>query len=432
MRVEGAEESTPGRIRTCDLSFRKAVLYPTELQGHAPIVGTLASVGTHFGTEAELWRLIHNLTGRGRVQQAGEDQMTERRAFALVEALVVICLAAVLLAVCLPTIQEQRRQASIKADLSNMRLIGQASAMYSGANAGRLFTFSWEAGQVPVTPNAELALACAVLNPNSPGAESRAGAIQHLDLVTHGIKDERLTPNLSTVAAGFAPYPLYNHLVLAHFVGETLPSDLFISRGDNHRTYWLNHIDEYLDDPRSSPARPPSAQTSFNQLWRWAFSSSYQVGVSHYSNDIGSTGNSPLPMTAQRATNHLSWVLPNRAGVLGHRNAAEVAFPSMKVMMFDEYDRYNATGRQFFGLDTSSSTMNFYDGHAARLATADSNYGFIPNDPTRGADTPDQPTFVYFYSPISWWDPPGAFREAVPVRYDQTRGGLQGIDYPAK
>jgi hypothetical protein len=27
-------ENTPDRIRTCDLSFRKAALYPTELRGH--------------------------------------------------------------------------------------------------------------------------------------------------------------------------------------------------------------------------------------------------------------------------------------------------------------------------------------------------------------------------------------------------------------
>ena len=26
--------NTPGRIRTCDLSFRKAALYPSELLGH--------------------------------------------------------------------------------------------------------------------------------------------------------------------------------------------------------------------------------------------------------------------------------------------------------------------------------------------------------------------------------------------------------------
>ena len=432
MRVEGAEESTPGRIRTCDLSFRKAVLYPTELQGHAPIVGTLASVGTHFGTETELWRLTHNLTGRGRVRQAGEDQMTERRAFAFVEALVVICLAAVLLAVCLPAIQEQRRQASIKADLGNMRLIGQASAMYSGANAGRLFTFSWQAGQVPVTPNAELALACAVLNPNSPSGISRAGAIQQLDLVTYGFKDERLAPRLHNVGSGFTPYPLYNHLVLARFVGESLPSDLFISRGDKHRTYWLNNIDEYLDDPASSPARPPTSSTDFVHLRRWAFSSSYMAGPSHYSNDIGSTSGSKLPQTVQRFSNQRSWVMPNQPGVLGNRNAMEVAYPSMKVMMFDDYDRYNAKGRQYFGLESSSSIMNFYDGHAARKATADANYGFWPNNPDFGADTPDEPSAQYTYQPVAGWDPMGAVNTLVPVRYDQTRGGLQGIDYPGK
>jgi len=104
----------------------------------------------------------------------------------------------------------------------------------------------------------------------------------------------------------------------------------------------------------------------------------------------------------------------------------------MKVMMYDEFDRYNAAGYQYFGLSTSSSIMNFYDGHAARLATADANYGFYPNQPDLGADTPDQPSATYFYSPISWWDPLSATTIQVPTYYDQTRGGLQGIDYPGK
>lgn len=358
--------------------------------------------------------------------------MAKIRAFALVEVLVVVCLAAVLLAVCLPTIQEQRRQTSIKADLGNMRLIGQASAMYSNANAGRLFTYSWEPGQVPVTPNARLALACAQLNPYNAASQTRAPALQHLDLVTYGFKDDRLPPDSDFVPTGTVPNISYSHLVLTQFMGESMPWDLFVSRGDKFRTYWLNNLDVYLDDPAASPARPPSASTDFVTLWRWPFSSSYQVGVSHYSNDVGSNSNWPVPRTAQRATNHRSWYMPSQQGVLGRRNAPEVAYPSMKVMMFDDFDRYNAKGRQYFGLETSSSIMNFYDGHAARIATADANFGFSPNDPTRGADTPDQPTVTYFYSPISWWDPPGAFREAVPVRYDQTRGGLQGIDYPGK
>ena len=34
LMVRAMLPSTPGRIRTCDLSFRKAALYPTELLGH--------------------------------------------------------------------------------------------------------------------------------------------------------------------------------------------------------------------------------------------------------------------------------------------------------------------------------------------------------------------------------------------------------------
>lgn len=356
--------------------------------------------------------------------------MGRARAFALVEVVVVAGLLAVLLAACLPMVQEQRRQASIKADLNSMRLIGQASAMYSSANAGRLFTFSWEPGRVPVTPNAELALACANLNPNNASSQTYAPAIQVLDLVTYGFKDDRIAPIPSNIGP-HTPYVVSNHLPLVRFMGESLPSDLFISRGDKHRTFWQNNLDAYLDDPNSSPVKPPTTSTLYNQLWRWAFSSSFTIGPSHYSNDIGSPNFTFPPLTTSRtSTSHRQWVVPNQPGVLGHRNASEVAFPSTKVMMFDDFDRYNAKGRQYFGLETASSIMNFYDGHAARLATADANYGFWPNNPDFGADTPDLPSAIYTYSPISWWDPAGATAMQVPVRYDQTRGGLQGIDFP--
>ncbi len=357
--------------------------------------------------------------------------MGRARAFALVEVVVVVGLFAVLLAACVPMLREERRQASIKADLNSMRLIGQASAMYSGANAGRLFTYSWEPGQVPVTPNKQLALACANLNPFNGSSLLRAPTLQMLDLVTYGFKDERLPPVESVVPTNTLPHIGYNNLVLAMFMGAALPSELFISRGDKHRTYWLNHLDEYLDDPASSPARPPTASTDFGSLWRYPFSSSYQVGVSHFSNDtIISIAGFPSIRTAERASNHRTWFAPTEPGVLGRRNASEIAFPSMKVMMFDEFDRYSPKGQSFFALPGASNIMNFYDGHATRLLTEDANYGFSPNDPTRGADTPDQPVVAYFYTPISWWDPPSAVRTFVPVYYDQTRGGLQGIDYP--
>lgn len=113
----------------------------------------------------------------------------------------------------------------------------------------------------------------------------------------------------------------------------------------------------------------------------------------------------------------------------GNRDTSEIAYPAQKVMLFDEFDRYTGPHGQFFGFEDSRSVMVFYDGSAGRFATSAAAYGFNPNDPDRGADTPDQPSDTYFYSPISWWDPPGSVGTIVPVRYDQTRDGLRGIDY---
>ena len=82
--------------------------------------------------------------------------------------------------------------------------------------------------------------------------------------------------------------------------------------------------------------------------------------------------------------------MPNAPGVLGSRLMNEVAHPSMKAQMFDVYDRYTGQFGQYFGLEDSRSTQVFYDGSAGRHATASANYGFYPNNPTFGADTPDE------------------------------------------
>lgn len=352
-----------------------------------------------------------------------------RRALALTELVIVLALFALLFALALPVIQDHRRHASIKADLSKLRMIAMASAMYSDASQDRLFTFSWKPGQVPVTPNTQLALANANLNTNSGADELRAAVLQQLDILTHAYKDERLPPDPALAPTGHAPHINYNHLVLNKFLNASLPNDLFISAADKHRTYWKNNLDEYLDNPIASPVRPPTGESSFLQLWRWPFSSSFQVGVSHYSNDTGNVGNPPTPRTAQRITNHRAWSMPTEPGVLANRTMNEVAFPAQKVTLFDEFDRYNANGPQYFAIEKGSNLVNFYDGHAERKPIAEANFGFWPNDPERGSTTPDQPSFFYGYNPITWWDPPGAVSRSVPAYYDQTRGGLQGIDF---
>ena len=122
--------------------------------------------------------------------------------------------------------------------------------------------------------------------------------------------------------------------------------------------------------------------------------------------------------------------MPADPGLLGRRSMSEVAFPSAKVMMFDEYDRYTGPHGQYFGLQTARSIVSFYDGHVQRLPTRESDFGFDPNQPWAGATNPDAPTITYQYLPFKGWDPFGSRSQRVAVYYDQTRDGLQGVDYP--
>lgn len=346
--------------------------------------------------------------------------MRSPRAFTLVELLFVVVVVGALLAVQAVAVSSSRDQSSVRSDIADLRLIAQASALYAEAHDDRLFTFSWKPGEVPVTSNTQLAAACAAL-PNSSSGVFRAAVYQQLDLVTRNTDFSQLEPHTSFTPTGHTPYVLYNHLVVAHFMGESLPSEAFVSAGDRARSGWLTDPNAYLDDPMSGEYLPPTTATNYNQLWRWLFSSSYMPGPSHYSNDVGSLSNTPL-RTVQRAATHRTWIMPTSMGVLGNRVVTEVAHPAQKVQMFDEYDRFTGSFGQYFGLENSSSIMVFYDGSAGRFATSRSYLGFRPNQPSLLSPS-------YRYVPNAGWDPPGAVETVVRIRYDQTRNGLQGIDF---
>ncbi|GAB5496584.1 MAG: hypothetical protein Phyf2KO_16640 [Phycisphaerales bacterium] len=353
--------------------------------------------------------------------------MRNPRAFTLVELLFVVVVVGALLAVQAVAVASSRDQSSVRSDIADLRLIAQASAIYSDTYDDRLFTFSWQPGEVPVTPNSQLAAACAAL-PTTGSNVQRAAVYQQLDLVTRNSDFPQIEPHTSFAPTAHTPYVVYNHLVLAHFMGEALPSEVFTSEGDRPRNSWQADMDAYFDDPFATHFQPPIAPGNFNNLWRWPFSSSYMTGPSHYSNDSGSLSDNP-PRTVQRGAIHRQWLMPTSVGVLGTRKINEVTHPSQKVMMFDEYDRYTGQYGQYHGLDDSRSIMVFYDGSAGRLLTAQANFGFVPNNPDFGSSNPDQPSGIYIYRPVAGWNPPDAVEVNVAARYDQTRDGLQGIDY---
>jgi len=75
-----------------------------------------------------------------------EASKGERRAFTLVELLVVIGIIAVLVGVLLPTLASARRSANSAACMSNLRQIGQTIHMYVNANKGILPYGYWNGG----------------------------------------------------------------------------------------------------------------------------------------------------------------------------------------------------------------------------------------------------------------------------------------------
>ena len=184
--------------------------------------------------------------------------MARRRAFALVELVVVVLIAVTLLAVCLPAIERNRKQASIRGDVSRLRLISQASAIYSTDFQDRLFTFSWRPGEVPVTPNSQLAASCAQLLGNSGQDDLRAALYQQLDLVTQMSDFRLIQPTITMTPQSHAPYFLFSHLVLAYHMGEGVPSEVFVSHADASRNDWIQNTEEFLLDPQGSPYPPPT------------------------------------------------------------------------------------------------------------------------------------------------------------------------------
>ncbi|MCC5822370.1 MAG: type II secretion system GspH family protein [Phycisphaerales bacterium] len=340
------------------------------------------------------------------------------RGFTLIETAAVIGMVSLLVGVTLPAVQRARTDMRGAQSAANLAFIGQGTAMYAADHEGRLFTYTWRPGFHDM-PDGKTRF--------STNA-TQASSWQNIEILmrrTGRIDGEDRIRNF----AGRLVHRRYSHLVLMDYLDEPFPSDRWADPADANLLQWqANPADISADNniPYASGSDfngydDPGGWVDVGVRQRWAFASSYQRTVSAWNPD-GLNGEPSYVPTA--STPHL-FVRTGLLDLPAGRNFAEVAFPSARVHMFEEFDRRQA-GSPYFGYDHAVPLKVMFDGSI--------------NDRPSGVATPSwnpadgKQEWRQTYVPIHTFPIPlGGLGDQTLLsqRYRWTLGGLRGIDYAA-
>jgi prepilin-type N-terminal cleavage/methylation domain-containing protein len=323
-----------------------------------------------------------------------------RLGFTLIELLVVIAIIALLISILLPALGEARRTARLVRCFSNLKQQGVASHTYAAEFKEKLWTFSAKIGtwNSSSTPFGDL---------QSPTSDMLAADMQMCDVVRR--RSDRL-PSETPVISNLFPYCRYSHLVLQDYLSQTLPDPMVACSEDTNRITWGR-------DPRGYDRGlyTPNYGIGGGDNWRWPYSSSYWVTMAAFDNNLRGSRASPA--------SYNSLFVPGTAR-FGGRRMSEVAFPSSKVYMYEQFGRHFKKvwdASTFFGFPTAKCAVQMFDNSVQIRSSRDANLGADPNtgnlvqipyNPAAG--TPDPP------------NPNGALTYTY---YQYTKSGLKGIDF---
>jgi len=342
--------------------------------------------------------------------------------FSLVELVSVLVVVVSVGAVLGPSVGGMRGQMRGVSSEGNLAMIGQATGMYGADSDDRIFSFTWRGGEsYTMLHNGKT-----VTMPNDQIAASRQ-AQNILQRATGRINGSgRIVSSESRLI-----HRRYSHLVLADYMGGNVTDPMWADPADVNQLRWQLNPLEYLEEESTIPygngmPDEPGYDTSWS--WQsievrqlWPFGSSYQVVPHAWMSDFEDSYQ-PLSFTPH------SFTTTGNSVQLGDRLHSEVAFPSAKVLMFEEFDREHANV-PYFAYNFAFSAKLMFDGSINTARSGHAQSSVSPGDYHRGW----KDVWEQRYVPIDTFPVPvGGLGDSdeLDMRYRWTLGGLSGVDYP--
>lgn len=344
-----------------------------------------------------------------------------RRGFTLIELLIVIAIITLLIAILLPALKDSRRSARTLICQSNFKQFGIAISNYATDFTDRIASFTWRANEqnapwVPPTTS-----------------QTQAAADQAVDILRRR-GDRELGADAINQITGWIPNVLYTHLVLNDYLAQRLPEPMVACPEDRLRLQWQINVRQYksLWWQTISEAERPGGAAVDNSEQRWPYSASYNFVPAAWAPDQRiRRGTAFIDTVSQTGLDHNMFNVPvpvaanAKENFYGSRKLSDVDFPSMKISMYDSYNRHFA-GRKvplFFMYPECKQPVLMFDTSVRITKTEQTNKGFQPNNPLGG------PSLIT-YRPDTWEyrTRSGAASEGVTGYYRWTRAGLRGVD----
>lgn len=329
-----------------------------------------------------------------------------RRAFTLIELLLVVAIIALLISILLPSLCMARNAARMMVCSSNMRQMSIASFTYGSDAKDQIAALNWTPGTT----------ARPFVNGGTPlSTVGNDGILLIQGKQAKDILDRRSDQNLTLVQNRYFNRN-YWHLPLVDgfYLGNAnaivpavgCPSDTWVK-------IWQKNVGNrgvLMGAGPETSAQPNGAYEMYRPFW-----STYQLVPVAFSVDKRA-GPTVFPAHAYPNFHH---IFQNAGFPIGKRKFLDVTFPAQKVMMFDVFDRHSRGCRKppiWHAYDVAAQPLVFFDSSVRYTSNKNVQLGWRP-------DAPGSPTAAI--------DPRSGRRVHAWTVYDYNPAtGFRGYDHP--